>query len=249
VIQADPISSMTKAAIVALRRPRATPPPPPTRQRLTRAARESLLLKAAFEEFVAKGYAATRLEDVAARAHVAKGLVLFYFKRKEDLFRAVINDLAPPILAELDVLMAAAKGRPAADVLGDLLQVFYTRVVADRSVREVLRLLLSEGPRFPDLTEFYFRNVVSRAHAVIGQTIEAGCKRGEFRPLGPEASLVVQGPAALAMFWAMLFGNQHTINLDAMRKAHLDIVLQGLTKRRDAGSAGVKRAPKPRAPR
>ena len=55
-------------------------------------ARPAELLAAALELFVEKGYAGTRLDDVAQRAGVSKGTLYLYFENKEDLFKAVVRE-------------------------------------------------------------------------------------------------------------------------------------------------------------
>jgi AcrR family transcriptional regulator len=72
--------------------------PPPRKRR--KEARPAELLAAALTQFVDKGYAATRLEDVARLAGVSKGTLYLYFANKEALFKAVVQDGIVPVLAE-----------------------------------------------------------------------------------------------------------------------------------------------------
>jgi AcrR family transcriptional regulator len=129
-------------------------PATPAAKNPDRGDREAVILDAAFAEFAARGFAAARLEDIAHRAGVAKGLPHFYFGRKEDLFRAVVRRVLVPTWTDLTQSSAAPEG-PTRDLLRDTLAKMYERLVDNEKVREVMRLLISEGPRFPELIELY----------------------------------------------------------------------------------------------
>ena len=63
--------------------------------------RPAEITEAAMHTFAEKGYASTRVEEVARRAGVSKGLLYLYFKTKEDLFKAVIRSFVSPRLDAL----------------------------------------------------------------------------------------------------------------------------------------------------
>ncbi len=114
-------------------------------RRLARTEREAEILEAAFTEFAARGYAATRLEDVARRAGVAKGLPHFYFERKEDLFRAVLRRFIVPPWVDLIETAAAAEG-PTRDVLRATLALMYERLAVNERYREVIPSAANSAP-------------------------------------------------------------------------------------------------------
>src|SRR5712671_5327366 len=66
------------------------------------AQRREAILAAALDEFSARGFAATRLDDVAKRADVAKGTIYLYFADKEALFQELIRAQLSPVVAALE---------------------------------------------------------------------------------------------------------------------------------------------------
>ncbi|MBV8564109.1 MAG: TetR/AcrR family transcriptional regulator [Methylobacteriaceae bacterium] len=208
---------------------------PAPRRRLDRAKREAEILDAAFYEFAAKGYAATRLEDVARRAGVAKGLPHFYFERKEDLFRAVLRRLIVPTWIDLVEASLTAEGSTR-DLMRATLAMVYERLAANKKAREMMRLLIAEGPRFPELTELYHSEVGERAVSIWRRLVTRGISRGEFRA-GPILNNphVIYGPVLMAAIWQMLFGRRHGLDLDSWFESHLDLVLNGLERPKRGG--------------
>lgn len=197
-----------------------------------RVEREATILDAAFVEFAARGYAATRLEDVSRRAGVAKGLPHFYFRRKEDLFRAVIHRILVPAWTDMTT-DAAASENSTRDLMRCTLAKMYDQLVANERVREVMRLLISEGPRFPELIELYYVEVLAKKVDIWKQLVMRGVERGEFAP----GSLlnnphVIHGPVFMAAIWQLLFRRQHPLDLDSWLESHLDLVLNGLGSRK-----------------
>lgn len=198
---------------------------------MVRAQREDELLAAAGDLFAAQGYSATRLEDVAQRAGVAKGLVTFYFKSKEGLFRAVVRRLIPPLLAELEGVVAEAEGTSAADLLRAAMAMVFQRMPGDARARAILRLLVAEGRHFPELTAFYYDEVVARSGEVLAHIIDKGIARGEFVfAARDQAPRLLLGPPVMAVFWSILFEDKQKLDLDAMLDAHVDLVLHGLLR-------------------
>lgn len=204
------------------------------RPRRGRPEREAQLLEAAFTEFAANGYAGTRLDDVARRAGVAKGLPHFYFETKEELFRAVLRSVIVPIWSELLDRAGSGEG-PTAELLRATLEIMYERLAGNVRARQLMRLLIAEGPRFPELTDLYYSEVVARGIDLWKRLIARGVERGEFRAgRFSDNPQVIYGPALMAAIWQLLFGAQHRLDLDSWFESHLDLILKGL-ERRDAG--------------
>src|SRR3974390_2769702 len=65
------------------------------------AERRSAIVAAALDEFVARGFTATRLDDVAKRAGVAKGTIYLHFKDKEALFEELVRTALVPLIGRL----------------------------------------------------------------------------------------------------------------------------------------------------
>ncbi|HXC92134.1 MAG TPA: TetR/AcrR family transcriptional regulator [Stellaceae bacterium] len=201
--------------------------PEPVPRRRARETRESEILEAAFEEFAAAGYAATRLEDVARRAGVAKGLPSFYFESKEALFKAVLRRVVLPDWDMLEARFEQSDERTA-EALRRLIAAVYERLVENPRARRLLRLLIAEGPRFPELTEFYHAELVARALALLRRLLARGVERGEVRP-GPalEYPQTIMAPALMAALWQLLFAEHHPLDLARFFEAHLDLVANG----------------------
>src|SRR5262245_19218859 len=120
-------------------------------------ARRDAILAAALDEFAASGFAATQIDDVARRAGVAKGTIYLYFRDKEALFQELVRSALSPIIAVLE------QPPPGEVTLRGLLLVLtqtFVREIFGTRRKDVIRLVLTEGPRFPSVAEFYYREVV-----------------------------------------------------------------------------------------
>ena len=126
--------------------------------RLTKAAaRREAILEAALDEFSARGFAAARLEDVAKRAGVAKGTIYLYFADKEALFQELVRFQIGPVMSAFETVLASPL--PLKSLIDQAIEIF-TREVFGTRRKQVMRLIISEGPRFPALAEFYYREVL-----------------------------------------------------------------------------------------
>lgn len=180
---------------------KATPlvvPPPPRRRR--KEARPAELIAAALDVFVEKGYAAARLEDVAARAGVSKGTLYLYFDSKEVLFKAVVREGLLPALAESEGLVAGFSGS-AADLLREVIGGMW-RLIGSQRIGGIPKLVFAEAHNFPEIARFYHEEVILRGTALIRGVIERGIACGEFRSVDPaSAILVVIAPVLMRMIW------------------------------------------------
>src|SRR6059058_3944723 len=128
------------------------------------AARREAILAAALEEFSARGFAATRLDDVAERAGVAKGTIYLHFRDKESLFQELVRAMLGPVVGALEAApMADLPARVVAETIADL----FVREIFGTRRKDVIRLIIAEGPRFPKLAEIYYREVIARVLPVI----------------------------------------------------------------------------------
>lgn len=185
------------------------------------------ILHAALEEFIAKGYAGTRLDDVARRAGISKGLVYVYFDTKEDLFKAVIRTFLVPhvemLRGEIEGSQLSSEALLRGPVLGLMKKIVSSRV------HELVRLLIAEGQRHPDLTSFYYEEVVSRGMSVIRTIIDRGIARGELRetPLREFPQLVI-APMLMAMVWKLLMERHRPLDAERILETHVELLLQFL---------------------
>ncbi len=200
--------------------------------------RPQQIVAAAFEEFSTKGFAATRLEDVASRAKVSKGLPYLYFKTKEELFKAVVRSV---ITSHFDVIREriATTELSVEDFLkGPFLSFIQEFVVSRRSF--IVRLLVAEGHKHPELTKFYFDNVISRGIEAMTGLIDRGIASGEFKPtpLRDFPQLLV-APVLTAIFWRALFERHHHLDTNAMLVANIDLLLDAIRAPRDETGGGA----------
>ena len=211
----------------ARRRPKKTP----RRGRKPKEGRPQEILAAAFEEFAANGYAAARLEDVAKRGGIAKGTIYLYFKDKEGLFRAVVRSVIHPVFEQLVPFVAAFPGS-AEELLCELLARQYTHVVNNEKARAILRLLIAESGKFPQLADIFHLEIIGPGVAAMRQVLAKGEASGEFRKSRvKDFPQIVVAPGVLATVWRLVFGERNQLNLQAFMTAHMDFVLHGLRKR------------------
>src|ERR1035437_4617735 len=144
-------------------------------------ARPQELLAAALDLFVERGYAATRLDDVAAQAGVSKGTLYLYFTNKEELFKAVVRESVLPVLGEAEETIDRYEGS-SETLLREIMLGWWQRI-GNTKVAGISKLMVEESGNFPDVAKFYHEEVISRGTAVIGRVLERGVKRGEFRAI------------------------------------------------------------------
>lgn len=198
-------------------------------RRRRKEARPSEIAEAARVVFAEKGFAAARIEDVAARAGISKGTLYLYFDTKEALFEAVVREAIGPVIASVDLLGRDDDAR-SEDLLRALIATFYRELVGTER-REIMRMLIAEAGRFPQLVEVYHREAVGRGKAILRAIVARGVARGEFRdsPATRNAEIVL-APAIMAAVWKMLFDAIDPMDLDQFTQAHIDLVLAGLRR-------------------
>ena len=205
--------------------------PDGARWRRRKEERPGEILAAALETFVERGYAATRLDDVAKRAGVTKGTLYLYFPNKEELFKAVVRAALVPTLER--VAEAAAQAQvPIATVMAGLFASF--KALASSPVVGLPKLVLAESGNFPEIARFYHDEVVARGLAGIKALLDRGVASGEFRLIDTSlAAFCVAGPLLLALLWARTMGpvSGRTLDFEALSKVHLDLLLNGLRRK------------------
>jgi AcrR family transcriptional regulator len=191
-------------------------------------ARRDAILAAALKEFSASGFAATRLDDVAKRAGVAKGTIYLHFRDKEMLFQELIRSALSPMVATIEAA-------PAVDLpLRAITQMLATRFVQEvygTDRKHVVRLVLAEGRRFPKVAEFYYREVVARAMAAMRKLVARAVERGEISgdAIGRFPQLIV-APILVAIVWEGLFDRFEKLDPEAMLRTHFDLLFKGLER-------------------
>lgn len=200
---------------------------PSKRRRRRKEARPGEIIEAGLEVFAERGFAGARLEDVAARAGIVKGTIYRYFENKEALFEAAVRSRALTTLDEVEGLIDAYRG-PTRELLGEVIRTVYERLVPSE-ISTLMRILIAEGDRFPDLRASYYENMVSKAQKLLRRILERGVSRGEFRATPAlEVPIVVAAPAIVAALWRITFESHQPIPLDVFLDAHLDVLFNGI---------------------
>ncbi|MEM9055413.1 MAG: TetR/AcrR family transcriptional regulator [Pseudomonadota bacterium] len=200
---------------------------PMSKREQQKEARRTALVNAALAVFSRVGFAAAKMDDVAEEAGVSKGTVYLYFESKEQLFDAMVKAKMSPMLDQV----AANLAKPAASATERLkqhLRFFYSKIL-DIERRQIMRLIMAEGPNFPHLAEFYHANILSRGQGLIRAIIQQGIESGEFRNMQDHGLTqnVVAG-ALVAGIWKLVFDRFQPIDLDAYFETHIDLILNGL---------------------
>jgi AcrR family transcriptional regulator len=163
------------------------------------------LVGCALDLFVEKGYAATRLDDVARAAGVSKGTLYLYFDSKLSLFAAVVTQGLVPALAEGEALVDGFSGR-GDDLMRELLWGWWRLIGATR-LGGLPKLMVAEARNFPDIAELYHRAVMERGCRLVGRAIDYGHARGDFRISGDPCTVqAVMAPLLLRVLMKHSFG-------------------------------------------
>jgi AcrR family transcriptional regulator len=218
---------------------------PKPRWERRKEARPAELLAAALALFVERGFAGTRLDDVAARAGVSKGTLYLYFENKEDLFKAVVRENIVRRVSEARAALADHRGSTA-DLLGSMLRSWW-HTTGESPASGIVKLIVAESGNFPELTRFYADEVIHPVHQLASDVIRRGIERGEFRPVAVETFVrVMIAPLVMLTLWQHSFGPCSAIPTDVplYLQTHLQMVMAALAPEvaaPGAASCGVKR--------
>ncbi|WP_174802907.1 TetR/AcrR family transcriptional regulator [Martelella limonii] len=199
-------------------------------KKMTRAEQKALrpiqILDAAFEEFVLSGFVATRVEDIAQRIGVTKGTIYVYFPTKEDLFSAMIRHISRPV-AELLEDFGDLEGS-CTERLKAMLRLAYQRVTQDRMAREHLRLVISEGARFPEVIDAHHAELIQPLLSHTQALLDEGIAAGEFRDCPGASAEIVIAPILSLIMNFLIFDSRRSFDLPNYIDAHLDLLLGGI---------------------
>ena len=204
-------------------------------------ARPQELLAAALDLFVERGFASTRLEDVAKRAGVSKGTLYLYFTNKEELFKAVVRENIIPTIGEAEDTMATFEGNTA-DLFRYFINGWWERIV-NTKLSGITKLIMAESGNFPELSNFYHEEVISRSHAMITRMLERGIERGEFRKIDAEqVTRVLVAPMIMLMMWKHSFGacRLEQLSHQDYLNSYIDLCLNGLMTRSNEDAVAAK---------
>jgi AcrR family transcriptional regulator len=192
-------------------------------------ARPQELLAAALDLFVERGYASTRLEDVARRAGVSKGTLYLYFTNKEELFKAVVRENIVPALGEAEDIISTFEGH-SADLMRCVMMGWWERLGATKA-SGIIKLVMAEAGNFPDLALFYQEEVIARSTKMMVSMFERAMERKEFRPIDVNVmTQVLIAPMLMLITWKHSIGpcSQEALDPMVFLEAFLDMALHGL---------------------
>jgi AcrR family transcriptional regulator len=196
---------------------------PEPRFRRRKEDRPQEITEAALLAFAEKGYDATRVDEVAKRAGVSKGLLYLYFKTKEDLFKAVIRSFVVPKIDDLAAIIDTSELSSEEFLRGPFLD--FAKTLPGSPISVLVRLMISEGPKHPDLLQFYWENVVSRGLAALTVILERGVESGEFRrSIVNDLPHLFVMPVVFSVIFKLLFEKQCP-DTDSLIEAQIDLLI------------------------
>ncbi len=202
-----------------------TSSPKPRKRR--KDERPNEIIAAGLLEFAEKGFAGTRLDDVAARAGIVKGTIYRYFADKEALFEAALQSRVAPVFDILESNLLTFEGSSETLLKTVIPQIY--REMFDGDLQILMRIIIAEGGRHPKIGEAYYMRSIAPGRCLIDAIVRRGIARGEFRE-GPATKLpmILVAPAIMTMVWKMTFDRFDPISVETFLEAHLDLVLAGI---------------------
>jgi AcrR family transcriptional regulator len=204
------------------------------RWRRRKEARRPEIVLAAYDTFVEKGFAAARMDEIAAKAGVSKGAVYLYFRTKSDVFEAVVRDTVAPNFDVIEQLAAAHPG-PFADFVRLALPRI-AEVVAGTSVAKVAKMVIGESGNFPELARIWHDTLVDRGLGLLSRLIAEGQARGEIRPGDPRHhALSLMSPLIVSLLFKETFvpAGARGFDIPTLMRQHVETALEGMQTRRE----------------
>ena len=201
----------------------------PLKQRRAPGERPQEILDAALTLFVEKGFAATRLDDVAERAGLSKAAIYLYFSDKTALFEGVIQQAVGRNLGTVETMLAAHRG-PVSELIPRILEFMASRI-EDTPLASVAKVVISESRAFPEIGRFYLNEVIGRGLPLMESLIARGIAQGEFRKVDPAMTVrSMVGAMLLGGIWRTVFEPIGAEKLDvrALARHHADLILHAL---------------------
>ena len=200
-----------------------------TKQRRAPAQRPGEIIDAALALFVEKGFAATRLDDVALRAGLSKAAIYLYFEDKTALFQGVVRQAVAANLGTVEAMLKAHRG-PVAELLPRILEFMAGRI-DQGPIAAVAKLVISESRAFPEIGRFYLKEVIGRGLPLLEGLIVRGMEQGEFRLVDPAMTVrSIVGAMLLAGIWRTVFEpiGADKLDIKALARHHADLMLHAL---------------------
>lgn len=199
------------------------------KQRRAPAKRPQEILEAALALFVEKGFAGTRLDDVAERAGLSKAAIYLYFKDKEALLEGVISQTISANVGTMEGLARSHQGK-VADLIPAILEFMASRI-EDTPMPSIAKLVIAESRAYPEMGRFYLKEVIGRGIPMFEGLIAKGVAQGEFRPVDPALTVrSLVGPMLLGIVWKTVFEplGGEPLDVRALARHHADLMLRAL---------------------
>jgi len=202
----------------------------PTQSHAETEARRLQILNAALSVFSAHGFEAARIDEIARKAGVAKGTIYLYYPNKQAMFEALVRTAAEPLLGDLSLLAKDAR-LPARELFQRVFALFRKQVLGTER-KLIIRLVIAEGSRFPELAAFHHREVISRMMAVLMAAAKHAQRNGELATDGPvHYPQLIAAPLLLAVIWDGLFGRIEPLDIEGLLDAHTELLTVPRRKR------------------
>lgn len=193
-------------------------------------ARPDEVMDAALDLFIEKGFAATRVEDIAKRAGISKGGVYLYFPSKEAILEGLVRRAVTPIAEDALGFVRNYEGDPRLVIT--MVMKMLAHKLADPRVTAIPKVILREVATFPNLAQMYRREVLDKVMPVVTELIRRGVDQGYLRQVDPELTLrSIVGPILAHLALAEIFGIQPEggLGVDRLIENHLNILFDGLS--------------------
>jgi AcrR family transcriptional regulator len=198
---------------------------PPKRQR-RKEARPDEILSAALAEFSDKGFAGASMGSIAQRAGIARPTVYLYYATKDAIFEAAVMDRMGGMVSRAQGILAV--NAPFDDVLEQVLRNYYDRIVGtDAAI--LIRVLIAEGGRFPELAAFFRANILGAIEGLLADLVAKGIAQGELPAAVQTLDLkVIIAPAVFTMVFGLIFGDMPAAQKERFIRSHISLILHGL---------------------
>lgn len=197
------------------------------RQKRRKESRPDEILDAALTVFSRDGFSGARLDEIAELAGCTKGTIYVYFPSKDELFKAVVRKLITPTFRQVDAVLKDSS-IPVVTRLKMFIRGGYMAIVTNPTGMGLLRLLVADGPKFPDLVDYYHDQIPRVGHEMIKATIQEGIDNGELRQMDADAAAhIITGPILAEIMRRLLLAVK-LVPLEHLVDTHLDIVFNGL---------------------
>jgi len=189
------------------------------------------IMQAAVDLFVCKGFASTKIDDIAKQAGVSKGTVYLYYSSKESLFKAMVHELMVPKINEVERYILSYDGKQRELLKIVILQWWQT--VKSSGITGIPKLIISETDKFPELTKYYVKEVIHRIQTILVNIINSGIDKQEFRKVDPLlTSRVIMSSLVYFSMWdtSLKKYDQNGLKVEDLIDEQIEMIFYGIIK-------------------